>query len=330
MEKIRFENVSKDFGSGNVLENINLEIEDGELFTFLGPSGCGKTTLLRILAGFEEASQGKVFLGGKDLTNLPPEKRNISMVFQNYALFPNMTVEENVGYGLKLRKYKKEDIEKKVDQYLDMVGMKDYKKRNINQLSGGEQQRVSIARALVIEPNVLLLDEPLSNLDAKLRQEMRAEIRELQRKLKITTIFVTHDQQEAMSISDRIAVFNKGHIIQINRPLELYNKPRNQFVAEFIGKSNIIFKEDYKNFKIGERESSKISIRPQDFIIGEGEIEARIKDLEFIGDSILYTCEVKDREIEVYQSNTSDIEVYNVGDKINLAIRRNGIKDLED
>ena len=245
MADIYFENITKSFDGKTILKNINLHIKDKELFTFLGPSGCGKTTLLRILAGFESLDSGSVKLGERDITKLAPEKREIAMVFQNYALFPHMSVADNVGYGLKARKVDKNIIKDKVDYYLEIVNMADYGKRNINELSGGEQQRVSIARALAIQPKVLLLDEPLSNLDAKLRDKMRNEIRDIQKKFGITTIFVTHDQKEAMAISDTIGVFNEGNLIQTDSPVNLYNSPKTSFVAGFIDESNIIKKEQY-------------------------------------------------------------------------------------
>lgn len=207
--KVVLENLSHSFGDNKVLDNINLTVDKGELFTLLGPSGCGKTTILRIISGFIDPSEGRIFIGERDITALPPEKRNIGMVFQNYALFPHMTVVENVRYGLLVKKLEKKVIDEKVDKYLDLVGMERYRQRKISELSGGQQQRVAVARALAVEPELLLLDEPMSNLDAALRDRMRDEIRELQQKLGITTIFITHDQREALSISDRIAVMNE-------------------------------------------------------------------------------------------------------------------------
>lgn len=207
--KVVLENLSHSFRDNKVLDNINLTVDKGELFTLLGPSGCGKTTILRIISGFIAPSEGRIFIGERDITALPPEKRNIGMVFQNYALFPHMTVVENVRYGLLVKKLEKKVIDEKVDKYLALVGMEKYRQRKISELSGGQQQRVAVARALAVEPELLLLDEPMSNLDAALRDRMRDEIRELQQKLGITTIFITHDQREALSISDRIAVMNE-------------------------------------------------------------------------------------------------------------------------
>lgn len=239
MASIKIENVQKAFGKTIAVDHLNLEIKDGEFFTFLGPSGCGKTTTLRMIAGFYYPSKGVVRFGEKDMTRVPPEKRNTGMVFQNYALFPHMTVFENVAFGLRVRKVSSADLKQKVLDVLSKVRLESYSDRQVSQLSGGQQQRVALARALVIEPEILLLDEPLSNLDAKLRDEMRAEILRLQRDYKITTIYVTHDQAEALSMSDRIAVFNYGVCHQVGTPAEIYNQPSNDFVARFIGDINL-------------------------------------------------------------------------------------------
>ncbi|MEK4534341.1 MULTISPECIES: ABC transporter ATP-binding protein [Peribacillus] len=240
MASIKIENVQKAFGKTIAIDHLNLEIKDGEFFTFLGPSGCGKTTTLRMIAGFYYPTKGVVRFGDKDMTRVPPEKRNTGMVFQNYALFPHMTVFENVAFGLRVRKVSSSDLKGKVLDALRKVRLENYSDRQVSQLSGGQQQRVALARALVIEPEILLLDEPLSNLDAKLRDEMRAEILRLQRDYKITTIYVTHDQAEALSMSDRIAVFNFGVCHQVGTPAEIYNQPANDFVASFIGEINLL------------------------------------------------------------------------------------------
>ncbi|UFT98809.1 ABC transporter ATP-binding protein [Radiobacillus kanasensis] len=240
MSVVDLSTITKRFGHITAVKDLSLLINEGEFFTFLGPSGCGKTTTLRMIAGFYYPSEGKVKFNDKDMTTVPPEKRNTGMVFQNYALFPHMTVFENVAFGLKVRKLSKSDIKKKVEDVLSKVRLIDYSSRQVSQLSGGQQQRVALARALVIEPDILLLDEPLSNLDARLRDEMRNEILRLQRNYKITTIYVTHDQVEALSMSDRIAVFNFGECQQVGTPTEIYKKPVNDFVAEFIGETNLI------------------------------------------------------------------------------------------
>ncbi|MEM1618833.1 MAG: ABC transporter ATP-binding protein [Desulfurococcaceae archaeon] len=243
MTRVKLEGVSKYFGTVVAVEDVTFHVDKGEFFTLLGPSGCGKTTTLRIIAGFEVPDKGKVYFDDEDVTFEKPYKRNTAMVFQNYALWPHMTVFENIAYGLKIRRKElglsDEDIKKRVEWALELVKLKGLENRYPLQLSGGQQQRVALARALVVQPRVLLLDEPLSNLDAKLRIEMREELRRLQKSLGITTIYVTHDQLEAMSMSDRIAVMNKGRIVQVGTPRELYLRPRTLFVADFLGRSSI-------------------------------------------------------------------------------------------
>lgn len=240
MVKVELKNITKLFDSVVAADNVNLAINDGEFFTFLGPSGCGKTTTMRIIAGLEYPTAGSVFYDEEEVTQLPSYKRNTGMVFQNYALWPHMKVFENVAYGLEIRKMPKENIKRLVENILDLVGLSGMGDRFPNQLSGGQQQRVALARVLVIEPGILLLDEPLSNLDAKLRVEMREEIKDIQRKLGITTIYVTHDQEEAMAVSDRLAIQNFGKIMQVGTPHEIYNKPDNLFIATFIGKGALL------------------------------------------------------------------------------------------
>lgn len=240
MKNVKIENVSKQFGKVHGVKDLNLDIKTGEFFTFLGPSGCGKTTTLRMIAGFYYPTEGKIYFDDRDVTLLQPNKRNIGMVFQNYALFPHMTVDENIAFGLQVRKFSKFEIKQKVDRIRGLVHLAQYGNRKINELSGGQQQRVALARALVIEPDILLLDEPLSNLDAKLREETRIEIKRIQSELGVTTIYVTHDQMEAMAMSDRIMVMDNGYVKQIGTPQEIYNRPLNRFVADFIGETNLI------------------------------------------------------------------------------------------
>ncbi|MDP4551126.1 ABC transporter ATP-binding protein [Alkalihalobacillus macyae] len=239
MTAVTLSNITKQFGDVTAVKELDITIKEGEFFTFLGPSGCGKTTTLRMIAGFYYPSTGKVKFNDRDMTTVSPEKRNTGMVFQNYALFPHMTVFENVAFGLKVRKVNKGEVKRRVEDVLEKVHLKPFIDRQVSQLSGGQQQRVALARALVIEPDILLLDEPLSNLDARLRDEMRNEILRLQREYGITTIYVTHDQVEALTMSDRIAVFNVGNCQQIGTPTEIYNQPVNDFVAEFIGETNL-------------------------------------------------------------------------------------------
>ena len=278
---ISFENVNKFYADTHVLKNINFEIEKGKFYTLLGPSGCGKTTILRIIAGFTDVSNGKVTLNGADVTNLPPNKRKVNTVFQDYALFPHMNVFENIAFGLRLKKTPENIIKEKVADALKMVQLSGYENREISQMSGGQQQRVAIARALVNEPEVLLLDEPLSALDLKLRTDMQYELRELQQRLGITFIFVTHDQEEALAMSDEIFVMSKGEIVQSGTPVDIYDEPINRFVADFIGESNIVdgvMKEDYlvefvgKEFECADagmrpNEKVEIVIRPEDLTL---------------------------------------------------------------
>ncbi len=240
MPEVKLEGVTKRYGKVTAVDHLDLVVRDGEILTLLGPSGCGKTTTLRCIAGFIVPDEGRIFLGEEEVTRLPPEKRDIGFVFQNYALWPHMTVFQNLAFGLQLRRTPKDEIGKRVREVLSLVRLSGMEDRYPRQLSGGQQQRVALARALVLRPRVLLLDEPLSNLDAKLREEMRFEIRELQRQLGITAIYVTHDQAEALVLSDRIAVLNEGRLVQLGTPEEIYQRPANRFVAGFIGLSSFV------------------------------------------------------------------------------------------
>lgn len=237
---IEIKDVSKFFGEKVALDHINLNIKKGEFVTILGPSGCGKTTLLRLLAGFQTASEGNIYISGKEITQTPPHKRPINTVFQKYALFPHLNVYDNIAFGLKLKRMNKEEIKKKVKAALKMVSMSDYEYRDVNSLSGGQQQRVAIARAIVNEPELLLLDEPLAALDLKMRKDMQMELKEMHKRLGITFVYVTHDQEEALTLSDTIVVMSEGKIQQIGSPTDIYNEPVNSFVADFIGESNIL------------------------------------------------------------------------------------------
>ncbi len=240
MVSVKFERVTKILGQSRAVDGLTLEIKPGELFFLLGPSGCGKTTALRLVAGFYTPDEGRIFINERDQSTVSPHKRNTGMVFQNYALWPHMDVWNNVAYGLKMRRVSEDDKKERVARALETVQMETYAERLPNQLSGGQQQRVALARALVIEPDVILLDEPLSNLDAKLRLEMRAQIKEIHRKIARTMIYVTHDQAEALSMADRIAVMRRGRVIQVGTPRQLYTRPESVFVAEFIGGSNLL------------------------------------------------------------------------------------------
>ncbi|MCZ7656861.1 MAG: ABC transporter ATP-binding protein [Xanthobacteraceae bacterium] len=238
--RIDIQNVTKRFGSMAAANAVSLTVQEGELFTLLGPSGCGKTTLLRVVAGFNAPDEGDVLFAGQRVNDMPPHERGIGMVFQNFALWPHMTVFENAAYGLRLRRISRSDITARVNAVFDKVRLAGLGERYPGQLSGGQQQRVALARALVLNPKILLLDEPLSNLDAKVRVQVRQEIRKLQQELGITTMYVTHDQEEALTLSDQIAVFNEGRVLQIGPPKQLYERPANRFVADFIGINNII------------------------------------------------------------------------------------------
>lgn len=311
--KVVLKDINHKFGDNLVLNNINLELRDGELFTLLGPSGCGKTTILKIIAGFLKPTNGRVFIGEQDITSLPPEKRNIGTVFQNYALFPHMNVEENVLYGLKLKKLSLKIIEEKVKEYLDLVGMYEYRKRKISELSGGQQQRVALARSLAIEPKVLLLDEPMSNLDAALRDRTRDEIHILQQKLKITTLFITHDQREALSISDKIAVLKDGKCIQFGTPREIYMSPANNFVANFVGESNVFARKELDCLGISESitKAEEVFIRPEmiKIDINKSElypIKGEIKKTIFNGSTIEYEILVFNKTITVLELNSGE------------------------
>jgi iron(III) transport system ATP-binding protein len=320
---VSVEGVDLSYGANRVLKNVSLEIPPGDLFAFLGPSGCGKTTLLRLIAGFNHADRGRVLIDGVDITGLPPWKRDVGMVFQSYALWPHMTVARNVAFGLEERRVPRAEIDKRVAAALELVGLSGLERRRPSELSGGQQQRVALARTIVIEPKVLLLDEPLSNLDARLRVEVRRELRELQTRLGITTIFVTHDQEEANTICDRIAVMSQGEVMQVGTPMELYEHPANLFVAGFLGTASIIegqLSSDGKAWQVpggGRIElsetkaigpSARLVLRPQSVEIapadvpatpGRGTFLGRIAHREFLGSIIRYGLALGEREILV-------------------------------
>ncbi|MFJ7471017.1 ABC transporter ATP-binding protein [Peribacillus frigoritolerans] len=350
MASIKIENVQKAFGKTIAVDQLNLDIKEGEFFTFLGPSGCGKTTTLRMIAGFYYPTKGVVRFGDKDMTRVPPEKRNTGMVFQNYALFPHMTVFENVAFGLRVRKVSSADLKSRVMDSLQKVRLESYSNRQVSQLSGGQQQRVALARALVIEPEILLLDEPLSNLDAKLRDEMRVEILRLQRDYKITTIYVTHDQSEALSMSDRIAVFNYGVCHQVGTPTEIYNRPANDFVASFIGEINLlpvqVEKVQQDNIEVALKNSEKpvklkvenqatdgisiiqsdadlaVSIRPEAIRIldvteeGMNIFKGKINSVQFFGSVVNVMVDVQDVLLRVDVFNTHDFGYFHQGKEV--------------
>lgn len=327
MSKISIKNAVKKYGENTVIPDLSAEIGDGELFTLLGPSGCGKTTLLRMIAGFNSIEGGDIYFNDTCINDMDPSKRNIGMVFQNYAIFPNLTVRENVAFGLKNRRLDKQEIKEKTDKFLDLMQITEYADRMPNQLSGGQQQRIALARALVITPDVLLMDEPLSNLDAKLRLEMRGVIRHTQKNVGITTVYVTHDQEEAMAISDKIAVMNAGVIQHIGRPKEIYQRPKNVFVATFIGRTNLvpariqdgelIFADGYRE-KIpalakAEAQEVQCSIRPEEFVIckdGEEGIRGTVKEFTYLGLNTHYYIETDEGEtVEIVEESSMDEEL---------------------
>ncbi len=319
------------------VKRVNLTIKPGEFVTLLGPSGCGKTTILRMIAGFETLTEGEVVIGNEDVGPLTPDKRDISMVFQNYALFPHMNVYDNIAYGLKLQKLPKAEIDERVNRILTMMKMEDFATRVPSQMSGGQQQRVSLARALVMEPAVLLFDEPLSNLDAKLRLHMRDEIRKIQQEVGITSIYVTHDQSEAMGLSDKVVIMKDGNIQQVGSPREIYQMPANVFVAGFIGRANIvsgviesketeatIVRIDGVQYRVPRAtkhqagETVEIVLRPESVILGVEEFETRVSKSVFMGETHEYEVQWGDQTLQISESNPFGKPSYQVGDKLML------------
>ncbi len=340
---VTIEHVSFRYGATAVLDDIDLAVERGEFFAFLGPSGSGKTTLLRLVAGFGRPSAGRILIGERDVTRLPPWSRNVGMVFQSYALWPHMSVAKNVAFGLERRKLGRAEIERKVRDALDLVGLTAYADRRPAQLSGGQQQRVALARTLVIEPEVLLLDEPLSNLDARLRVDMRSELRQLQRKLGLTAIYVTHDQEEANAIADRLAVLDQGRIQQVGKPIELYDRPANRFVATFLGTANLIDGAIEANGRFvaadgfvltgiaGPPGPACISIRPQDIGVTRPEngIPAQVTEREFLGGVTRYRMQAGRHAIIVDIPHRRGDQTYDVGAGIGLLIEPKQVSVLQ-
>ena len=332
MAEIELINVSKSWGNFNAVVNFNLTIKDQEFLVLLGPSGCGKTTTMRMIAGLEDLSNGIIKIGSKIVNDLEPKDRDVSMVFQSYGLYPNMTVYENVRFPLKIRKVPRESHEDLVMKAINMVELQDFYHRRPAELSGGQKQRVALARALVRKPNVFLMDEPLSNLDAKLRVSTRAQIKHLQNKLKVTTIYVTHDQIEAMTLADRVVVMNKGVIQQIGSPKQIYEKPINTFVASFIGNPpmNLINGEIIDNeFTLHNVNIKNLNYKNGKYVLGfraedarisrsnKGNIQGQIYSIELLGDAIMVTLKIQENFISVKVSNDFEAKI---GDNVNISI----------
>ena len=329
---IELKNISKSFGDNVILENFDFKVKKDEFLTILGPSGCGKTTILRLIGGFEEPDEGQILFNGEDITNKEAYERQINTVFQKYALFPHMNVFENIAFGLKIKKMDKKVIKEKVSEVLKLVNLSGFENREIESLSGGQQQRIAIARALVNEPDVLLLDEPLGALDLKLRQAMQIELKRIQKSVGITFIYVTHDQEEALSMSDTVVVLNNGEIQQMDSPINIYNEPKNAFVADFIGESNIIKGRMLEDFKVrfldydfpcvdkGFRanEDVEVVVRPEDVLLVDEnyQIEGTVTSLVFKG--VHYEMTV---DIDGYSMLVQSTEKREVGEKTGIIIK---------
>lgn len=346
----------KVFGTGEnaftAVDNVNIEVTEGKLITLLGPSGCGKTTTLRMIAGFEIPTSGKILIDGEDVSTTPPNRRPTTMVFQNYALFPHLTVFENIAFGLKIRRDSAQDIRRKTEEIMRLVGLEGFEERSPAQLSGGQQQRVSLARSLVMEPKVLLLDEPLSNLDAKLRVSTRLEIRKVQQRVGITSVYVTHDQEEAMTLSDQVVIMHKGRIMQTGTPQEIYAYPASRFVADFIGKANFLESHvvgissgnaleldimgkkfpaaaQKSSFSEGERvllvlrpESVKLEPKQPDTLTGT------VREAVYLGSQMVYEVDVAQKIITVEIANPHEGVVFRVGEEVTITFQKKNLHIL--
>ncbi|MEK5161687.1 ABC transporter ATP-binding protein [Paenibacillus sp. FSL R5-0527] len=341
---LKLAGIRKQFGDTTVLNQVNLNIREGELVTLLGPSGCGKSTLLRCIAGLTELNDGQIWLDDKDIVNLPPRSREIGMVFQSYALFPNMTVSENIGYGMKMRGAAKEARRQRAEELLELIDMADKRDAYPQHLSGGQQQRVALARSLAVQPKVLLLDEPLSALDAKIRKNLRTEIREIQKRFNMTTIFVTHDQEEALTLSDRVCLMNKGSIVQQGTPEELYSTPKTEFVARFMGSYNVLSRaEALRLFGTVEGEAESFAIRPESLVLaskdrGDGDeqadtdkqiVEGTVHSASILGNVIRYTIDAAGIRLTVDALNDGRSPRLGDNSPVNLALDRSQLLQLE-
>lgn len=347
------ENLEKIFGSGKksvtAVDKVNLEVKKGELVTLLGPSGCGKTTALRMISGFELPTSGKIFIDGEDVTTTPPNRRPTTMVFQNYALFPHMTVYQNIAYGLKIHQEKEKAIRERTEKIMNLVGLKELGDRSPSQLSGGQQQRVSLARSLIMEPKVLLLDEPLSNLDAKMRVSTRLEIRKIQQRVGITSVYVTHDQEEAVTLSDRVVIMNAGKIQQIGTPQEIYAHPVNYFVADFIGKANFLegkvatilsqkeIEVDIEGLKYKVSTPKKIFtegdriflvIRPESTELEPKKPEAIngiISQVIYLGSRMVYEIKTEKNLLTVEIANPQEHKIFSIGEEVSVKLKEKSL-----
>jgi putative spermidine/putrescine transport system ATP-binding protein len=353
MTHLKLTNISKEFGGTTVVDDFNLDVEQGEFISFLGPSGCGKTTTLRMIAGFETPTVGTITINGADITNNPPNQRNVGMVFQAYALFPNMTVSQNIGFGLRIKKESETAIKSRVDEMIALIHLEKHAHKYPYQLSGGQQQRVSLARALANHPQVLLLDEPLSALDAKIRVSLRSEIRAIQKKMGITAIFVTHDQEEALSISDRIVVMYEGKMEQVGTPFEVYNFPQTAFVANFVGTLNTASAEvvdpakgllsmdgiqlvsavDLKDRKKGD--AVKFSVRPERFSFASEQkkdnvLDCTIENITFLGSVVRIQVKIGNTKFNMDTFNNPFLALPNIGDKGKVTCSKEAVLVLSD
>ena len=333
MSKIIIKNIQKSFGKGKVLENIDFEVDDGKVVSLLGPSGCGKTTTLKVIAGLLQPDEGTVFIGDQNITKLPPEKRGTVIVFQDHLLFPHLNVEQNIGFGLKMAKHPKKEIKDRVEEMLDLVKLKGTNHKYPHELSGGQQQRIALARALAVSPKVLLLDEPFSNLDPRLRQEIRELTFEIQRNLGMTTILVTHDKEEALMSSDKIAFMQDGKIKQFGTPEELYQRPNSIEVAHFLGEKNFIpgriqngrFQSDIVSIQSARSDANhaRLMIKPEDigiFPVGTKDLEGTVQSRKYAGERVYYTVVVRGIELKITSHSAS---FYNIGDRVSLEVNIN-------
>jgi putative spermidine/putrescine transport system ATP-binding protein len=358
MAELELIEVQKTFKAVEAVSGVSLEVEEGEFFALLGPSGCGKTTLLRLIAGFIQPTAGRILLQGKDIAGLPPEKRDMGMVFQDYALFPHMSVFDNIAFGLRMRKVKREEIRRRIEQSLEQVDLVGYEDRYERELSGGEAQRIAVARVLVIEPRLLLLDEPLSALDKKLREEMKYWIKELQRSLGITTIYVTHDQSEAMAMSDRVAVMSTGRVEQIGSPREIYERPESRFVSDFIGDANLLEGEvsgldeagvsvvveglhvraSHSAEGIRAGQAVSVMVRPEHVLLGTqaagldaNAYEGAVIHRTYQGTIVRYEIRLADKQLIVADSReTSEADLFAVGDTVDVGWKPDSVVVLAD